>query len=166
MAKTVTTVLSHWSNQVENFSYSSKDFYRQVEEAIKQRGIPKLKVSRVNYSESGLMSAKREYLRLGRREHIFDICAAPFGNGFFVSWWLGEAQGFLYRLLSAIPFIGNTLASLVRPLTYYRIDTASMFQGSVHSAVLEVMDQIMKAKGLRLLSENERKPILQDLFKK
>ena len=34
-----------------------------------------------------IASAKREYLRMQRGKYAFDICAAPFGNGFFVSWW-------------------------------------------------------------------------------
>ena len=39
---------------------------------------------------SRLASANRQYLRMHRGKHAFDICAAPFGNGFFVSWWLTE----------------------------------------------------------------------------
>ena len=41
-----------------------------------------------------------------------------------------------------------------------------MFRGAVYSAVLEVIDEITNAKGLRALSETERKPILTDLFKR
>ena len=41
-----------------------------------------------------------------------------------------------------------------------------MFQGAVHSAMLEVIDEITNTKGLRALSEAERKPILTDLFKR
>jgi hypothetical protein len=40
----------------------------------------------------GPASAKREYLQVGREKLIFDICGAPFGTGFFVSWWLAEAK--------------------------------------------------------------------------
>lgn len=36
-------------------------------------------------SEGGLLSAKREYLRLKRERLVFDICAAPFGTGYFFS---------------------------------------------------------------------------------
>jgi hypothetical protein len=41
-----------------------------------------------------------------------------------------------------------------------------MFQDSVHSAVLEVLDQATEAKGLKALSELERKPLLSDFFKR
>ena len=52
------------------------------------------------------------------------------------------------------------------PDTYYRVDTTSMFLTSVHSAVLEVLDQMMEAKGIRKLSEDARKPIDRDFFRK
>jgi hypothetical protein len=43
---------------------------------------------RVDWSEGGLLSAKREYLRATYGRYSFDICAAPFGKDFFFSWWL------------------------------------------------------------------------------
>jgi hypothetical protein len=52
------------------------------------------------------------------------------------------------------------------PTTYYKIDTTLMFQESVHRAVVEVIDQMTQAKGLRALSESERKPILRNIFKR
>lgn len=113
-----------------------------------------------------MFSAKREYLRVRRKEHLFDVCAAPFGTGFFFSWWLGESVGFFWQLILLIPFLGQILVRLFRKETYYKIDTAMMFQGAVHSAVLEVIDEITNTKGLRALSEAERKPILTDLFRR
>jgi len=50
--------------------------------------------------------------------------------------------------------------------TYYTLDTALMFQDSVHSAVLEIMDEVTEGKGIRAMSELERKPVLSDLFKR
>ena len=52
------------------------------------------------------------------------------------------------------------------PATYYRIDTALMFQTAVHAEVLAVIDGMTKAKGIRALSEDERKPILRDFFQR
>jgi len=112
------------------------------------------------------LSAKREYFRVQRKENIFDLCGAPFGKGYFFSWWLGSAQGFFLNLISLIPFFGEMIINFIRPLTYYKIDTALMFQESVRLAILEVIDQQLQAKGLRALSENERKPILKDLYKR
>src|SRR5467141_3180264 len=113
----------------------------------------------------GVFSAKREYLTVSRMEHTFDICAAPFGNGFFVSWRLSEVTTVGTLMLLKIPVLGPALLRVFRPVTYYRWDTALMFQSAVHAAVLEVLDQRTSAQGLRSLSEIERKPILRDLFK-
>ncbi len=164
MAKQVTSIFSHWYKLVENFNYSTQEFYKQVENALEQRNVPGLKVSRVSYREKGPLSAKREYLRLSRYENNFDLCAAPFGSGFFVSWWLGQAENILVRLISAIPFFGELFLNLARPMTYYQIDTALMFQESVHLAVMEVFDQILKGKGMRALTEGDKKPIMKELY--
>lgn len=159
MAKDM-AVISHWHHLMEGLQESPQQFYSSLDSAIKIREIPNSKLSRVDYKEGGLLSAKREYFRVIRREHVFDICAAPFGNSFFVSWWLAESQG----CLSLIPFIGPLLVK-AKPDTYFRHDTAIMFQELVHSAVLQVIDGITKTKGLRALSENERKPTMRGFLK-
>src|SRR3989344_80720 len=87
-----TLVMSHWSNLIENLQASPLEFYGLVECAIRNRNIPEASTSRVDWQEGGLLSAKREYLRVSRGKNIFDVCGAPFGNGFFVSWWLGEPR--------------------------------------------------------------------------
>src|SRR2546422_481658 len=133
-------VFSHWSQLIEGLQASPKEFYASVEEAIKRRGIPDAKTTRVDWPEAGPFSPKREYLRVTRREHIFDICGAPFGNGFFVSWWLGEQPSGCLLFFSGFPIVAALFSRAVRSSTYYRIDTALMFQSAVHAAVLEVVD--------------------------
>ena len=160
------TILSRWHHLFENLSESSQEFYKSLEEAVKTRTLPGVHLSRVDHHEGGMFSAKREYLRVKRKEHIFDVCAAPFGNGFFFSWWLGEKPSAFWTLVILVPLLGPWLFNRIRPYTYYRLDTATMFQDSVHSAVLEVLDGITKTKGLRALSELERKPIMTELFKR
>lgn len=154
-------VFSHWYHMIDGLEASPKEFYASVEGAVKEREVPDLSLSRVAHPEGGPFSPKREYLRIIRREHTFDICGAPFGRSFFFSWWLGEAPSGCLALLGGIPFLGSIVERFVRPATYYRIDTALMFQSAVHGAVLEVVDQMTTAKGLRGLSELERKPILR-----
>lgn len=41
-----------------------------------------------------------------------------------------------------------------------------MFQTSVRQAVIEVVDQVTSAKGIRALTELERKPVMRDFFKR
>jgi hypothetical protein len=209
--------ISHWHNLVENFSTSSLDFYTAVTSALKRREVPGAETSKVEYHEGGVLSAKRVYLRVTRERLAFDICAAPFGTGFFFSSWLrwvppslplvGCITVFLFlafagfilekggltalfavtlivlvllwalgalvragELLSedmvlALPFFGPLYERVFKPETYYRLDTALMYQEAVHGAVMEVLDGLMSGKGLRALSPEERKPHVRDLVR-
>ena len=78
-------VLSHWYIPVSNFSAFTADFYTAVEEELKEQKVPGLEISRVEFSEGGLLSDKRTYLRMTRERLVFDICAAPFGTNYFYS---------------------------------------------------------------------------------
>lgn len=98
-------VVSHWHKLIENFQTSPKDFYASVELALDRRHVPGLKTSRVKWSESGLLSPDREYLRVEGDRHAFDMCAAPFGTGFFFSSWVTEKKArfvFLYLVSFAL----------------------------------------------------------------
>jgi hypothetical protein len=164
VAETPKTVLAQWSTLVEGLQWSPKDFYASVEQAIQRRQLPDIYLSRIMYAEGGMFSAKREYLRVSRKDHIFDICGAPFGTSFFFSSWLGERPSGCLGLFLAIPFLNIIVASFVRE-TYYKLDTAMMFQESVHNTVLEVIDGLTSAKGIRALSESERKPIMRNFLR-
>jgi hypothetical protein len=219
--------IAHWYNLIENFQTSPMWFYQSVEEAAHRRLIPEMHSIRVEHKESGLASARRQYVRFHRGKHAFDVCAAPFGTGFFVSWWFTKPPlrfGILYTLVFflavfvamnfafgigfaigagmqglasatfyggafavfgvplllwllgtamrhqaipgestvlAMPLVGWIYERIFAPPTYYAVDTAIMFQEAVHRAVLEVMDCITASKGVRALSESERKPILR-----
>jgi len=78
-------VLDHWHNLIPSFNTSVQDFYRQIEHVLKERRVPDLEIHRIDWNEGGLLSAKRQYLRLTRERLVFDICAAPFGSAFFFS---------------------------------------------------------------------------------
>ncbi len=212
-------VISHWSTLIENLQASPLEFYQSVETALQRRQVPETKNDRVDYKEAGLLSAKREYLHVVREKLVFDICGAPFGTGFFVSWWLAEAKPMLSPvarifvallilgtvgwilselglvlgivtlsivvlvglmiidnmntesnlnddLVRGLPMIGWLYERLFKPSTYYRIDTMLMFQKAVHNAVLEVIDEMTTAKGLRALVESERKPIMREFYQR
>jgi len=95
-------ILSHWSKLYEGLEASSEHFYDSVKEGLKRRRLPDARVKRVHWSESGVLSPNRIYLRIEGSGFRFDLCAAPFGTGFFFSWWLtrkpAERVG-LYLLL-------------------------------------------------------------------
>lgn len=157
-------VISHWYYLFEGLQQPTQDFYARLEEAIKERNMKDVKILRTEVQEGGILSAKRLYLQVLRKSLVFDVCGAPFGNGFFVSWWLRDPMSGCLGLLLRLPIISYLVAWFVRPYTYYKIDTALMFQQSVHSAVLEVLDQITSQTGMRALSETERKPVMKEFF--
>src|ERR1041385_8560300 len=100
------TPRSNWHHNFNNLKFSPQEFYQKVQEAVKKREIPNVSFKQVSLSQGGVFSANRAYLRISRDEYIFDICAAPFGTDFFVSWWLGES---VRDVVGKIPVL-NTLA--------------------------------------------------------
>jgi len=82
--------ISHDPLLIEGMRFSSQEFYARVERALAARQIPNARVTRVDWKEGGMLTARREYLRIKRERFVFDVCAAPFGTGFFVSVWCGE----------------------------------------------------------------------------
>lgn len=217
-------VEGHWHSLIEGFATSSLDFYELVKAGIARREIPDLKISQVEWKQGGLGAGKRVYLRVSREGLNFDICAAPFGTGFFFSWWLAKISKalldllfiflclfvafLLYRgmsggtsgdgevmvgepspglsglLLKPLLFFGLLLALgffvrygnrgleptvlsmpitsfvyglIFRPSSYFNEDTAIMFKESVHNAVIEAIDAVTSAQGVRGLSEEARK---------
>lgn len=157
MASPVSVVHAHWHYLFDKVQYSAQEFYALTEAAIASREITGVTMSRVTLSEGNLLSAGREYLRVKGNEYIFDICASPFGNGFFVSWWLGEAEG--CNLLQRIPLFGRFFRVTK---TYYRLDIETMFKESIHTSVQEAVEQLATAKGFRTLTAEEKK--LKDLI--
>jgi hypothetical protein len=217
MARPSDNVLSHWSHLFDEYSTSTTDFYSAVEAAVKARKAPDVNIERVDFHEGGVLSAKREYLRVRRGQLAFDICAAPYGRGQFFSWWLvdlppsgaffvvlvilagiagmvalcfkifGFFGGPLASLIAvpigllfvghliretasdieatvlAVPYLGAVYARIFSPPTYYRTDTALMFQETVRGAVMEALQGLRSGKGLRALSPEEWKPTMRDL---
>ena len=223
-------VVSHWHKLIGDFQTSPKDFYTAVEATLDRRKVLGLSTSRVKWSESGILSPDREYLRVTGDRHCFDMCAAPFGTDFFFSSWATARKprfvalvfvllvvttwilNWLFRMIFihmlhlqyglfgvifgnpwvmtlfvplvmfmvalwgvaltaragtaelelavlAMPLIGALYKALFAPDTYYRIDTMLMFQSAVHSAMMEVIDGLTTQKGVRGLSDDDRKPV-------
>jgi hypothetical protein len=82
-----TEVISHWHYSLEEFNTSTLEFYNAVEASLYAKQSP-IKPERTEYRESGVLSDKREYLRVSYGRYSFDISAFPFGKDFTFSWWL------------------------------------------------------------------------------
>lgn len=209
-------VISHWHKVYENFATSPLDFYTMVEQEIVRWKIPEVEFSRVVWREGGILTGKRTYLRVTRGPINFDICAAPYGTGFFFSYWVTSPpkrlKAFLYLVgvvslatvlgggtwygldgscagtglgiilflsvfiglafavregkigdeeaVFAIPLLGRIYGTIFKPVTWFAIDTMTMFQEAVAHCLFEVIDTVTTPRGIRELSEFERRPMV------
>lgn len=83
-------VFTHWGTSLAGIEFSAQEFYTKLEAAIGARAWPGVELLRVLHTEAGLLSHKREYLRVVRQRQVFDICAATFGKDYFFT--LREAE--------------------------------------------------------------------------
>lgn len=83
--------LDRWT--FEQFECSPAEFYQSIEDELNAHHVPGLFVERIEYKEGGILSAKRDYLRIRRERIVFDLCLAPIGDFWFIS-----------RRASIIPF--------------------------------------------------------------
>jgi hypothetical protein len=157
---------SRWNTLIDDFSFSSLEFYKLLKEELSAQGVNNIDIDNVKLKEGNIFSSKRKYLRVTWKDYQYDICAAPFGKGFFLSWWLLYKKSVIQLVICKIPFVGVWLENILFPTTYYKIDTASMFMSYAQQSVLNVLDTIAVTKGSKMLTENERKPFLNDIYKR
>jgi hypothetical protein len=69
-------------------------------------------------------------------------------------------------IILQLPFIGKFYGWLFSPITYYRIDTSEMFQKAVQKIVMDLIEEVTVANGIRALTELERKPVMREFFRK
>ncbi|MBK8483848.1 MAG: hypothetical protein IPL31_05760 [Saprospiraceae bacterium] len=148
--------VKNWSTLIPNIQHDSEAFYELVEQILKERKVPGIKTDRRTFKEGGVLSSHRLYLQISRGDYIFHICGAPWGNGFFFSWWMRKMDDPLGDMLKNLPFVGKIFASRIDYDTYYRLDTDMMFRTSVHQSVLAAIDKLTEGKGIRALTELER----------
>jgi hypothetical protein len=212
-------VSNHWGTALCSTQFSAQEFYTKVEQAIYAREWPGIELLRVHHSEAGVLSHKREYLRIVRHRQVFDICAATFGRDYFFTlreaeikpplsfatflifllalfmlftWSIGSsgvvagtinflallAIGFflmwnslrmgltrLDGLLMRFPVIGPLYETFFRrSTTYFQHDTRMVFLKLMDDLVKEQVDEETSAKGIKLLSCFEHRPIFEGLY--
>ncbi len=84
------------------------------------RRLQQLKTSRVEYHEGEVLSDKRIYLRLARERYSFDVCAAPFGEGYFFSLrFVQVPRGGWFKIFAALFIAWLLLFGITRVLDRY-----------------------------------------------
>jgi hypothetical protein len=111
-------VLDYQMSHADGFSCSPQEFYTNVEQQLAARKMPGLEISRQEFSEGGLLSDKRMYLRLMRERLSITTCAAPFGNVFFFSCRTVYVPALvrLWHILATLAFFYILARLLIVPL--------------------------------------------------
>lgn len=111
-------LLDHWIAFLDNFSFSPQEFYLAIEKELRARRIPGLTIAREEFTEGGLLSDKRIYLRLFRERLAIYTCASPFGTGYFFSCRTVYVPALvrLWHIVAALLFFGIVGGLLVKPL--------------------------------------------------
>lgn len=160
------TYHSHWNTLIEGFNYSIQDFYEQVESELQNHDIEDIATGYTDLAVAGVGSQRRMYLEIEWKNLHYYICAAPFGDSFFVSAWMQNSHSIFEAMIYKLPVIGGWLHRIFFRQTIYKIDTASMFMTFAHSSLMKVISEVTKDSGVRVLTEEEKKPILNDVFKR
>jgi hypothetical protein len=144
-----------WFQGFTELHLSAQDFYKTLESCIKDMQMPGVKMRRVRHPETGFLSADREYLRVSYQEQVFDVCAAPLGHSFFISYWQVDTATIIRKLVRAIPKIGPVLEIAIFGKTYYQVDSADMFKQFIDKLLEDTVELLTKEQAVRGYKELE-----------
>ncbi len=105
-------VFTHTGTILPGVHLSAQDLYQRVENEIRAREWPGVEFLRAVYTETGVLSHKREYLRIIRKRQLFDLCAASFGKDYFITLREAEIKPQL-TFATVVIFIGALLFLLI-----------------------------------------------------
>jgi len=149
--------LDSWQTLYPDSTYEPEVFYNTVIEMLFHQKIPGFKTAKRNFKQGGILSRHQLYLEITRGNYRFHICAAPWGDGYFFSWWMKSRFRTIGDVLRNMPIIGKHLRK-IKYETYYKADTDTMFRTSVHQCVTDAIDHISSVKGeIRKLTDFDKK---------
>jgi hypothetical protein len=137
-------VFNHWGTALHNVQFSAQPFYARVEQEIRARQWPGVELLRIAHSEAGLLSHKREYLRVIRQRQVFDICAATFGRDYFFT--LREAEIQPQLTLATV-----LILLLALSMTFFLfVNNFGFISGTINFATLLIVAIFLMFSALRL----------------
>jgi len=100
-------VLDGWIDIAQTFNFPPQEFYAAIEKELAARKFPTMEISREDFSEGGLLSDRRVYLRMFRERLAIYACAAPFGTDYFFSCRTVHVPALvrLWHILAAFAFL-------------------------------------------------------------
>jgi len=158
-------ILDSWILFADTFSFPPQDFYAAIEKEMADRKIPSMEISREDFSEGGLLSDKRIYLRLFRERLALYTCAAPFGTGYFFSFRAVYVPALvrLWHILAFLVFfgvVGNLLLRLlgfpfaVAALVALLFALAAVFRNATAAGVGDLDTLLLKIPIVSTVYEN------------
>lgn len=113
-------VLHHDLFSADSFNVAPGEFYQFVERLLELHNFPGVTVYRQPFSEGGLLSDDRMYLRTTRERLFVDTCAAPFGDHYFFSIRIVHVRALvrLWHILAAIGLLAAVGFFLIIPLGF------------------------------------------------
>jgi hypothetical protein len=145
------TVHSSWLQYIDGQPFTTQEFYTELENEIQEQAIPNISITRITYPQGGMFSKSRIYLRVQCKEYVFDVCAAPFAKGSFVSWRMGEIPNAANAFLMAIPWIGKFVRN--REKTFFELDNEALFKERFSACVRKVFESMTTDQGKRSISQ-------------
>lgn len=156
---------SNWNTYLEGLTgISSDEYYQQLQEKLESKNVEGISYTRVMLSKRGMLSSRREYLRISFEDVAHDISFYPFALGTYASSWSYQTLTGGELLVASIPYIGLWLHKKFYPETYYIMDARKMMQLLIHETQLEIIDGYTTQKGLRKLSEQQRQLQTRSVF--
>jgi len=158
-------ILDSWILFADGFSFPPQEFYAAIDKEMTARKIPSMEISREDFSEGGLLSDKRIYLRLFRERLALYTCAAPFGTGYFFSFRAVYVPALvrLWHILAFVLFfglIGSLLVSLlgftfaVAALVSLVFALAAVYRNATAAAVGNLDSLLLKIPVISIIYEN------------
>jgi hypothetical protein len=153
---------SQWHQKIEGLSEDPETFYHRVAEELRRYNLPDVQVALASLLERRFGFARRDYLKVTRQGVIFYLFCTPYGEGTFFSWWLFS---WLNRW-SRYPLLSFCVRWYLRWQTLFQDDDLKMFLGTVHGAVLKVLEETMQAQGLKPLESEQRRPLMREFYRR
>ena len=147
---TVETIHSHGAEHFDDLQLSAKEFYTTLESMVKEYQFPNVKCTIEELKESGLLSAKRQYLAISWNRHKYLVCASPFGRSFFISWWHQEGANTGASIMGKFGLLGKAVANNMESRSFYEIDSELMFKSSINAIIQMAIDKVKVDKGYKV----------------
>ena len=100
-------VLAYKYQLIDGMEGSTDELYKTIEDELAEREVPGIAITREEFAEGGLLSARRVYLRMRRERFVFDVCSAPYGKAWFYSYRFAEIPAclMLWELLLTLAVV-------------------------------------------------------------